>query len=236
MKKQFLLGIIISASAAGLWVLTTGRDAIKPVETEQSTFVVVGEAASKTAVPDVLNEKTPDAPAVAAPTRVSQAVLPVPYETELKEYANIKNKVFLTEEEKATRRAMLNNDGMLRSLGDYLKNPTSVDQESDQARNLATDLLLEALRTEDSPAAQAALQELIQDTAVEDSKIEQNTRQVLAGTKAEVLYHWSALDPQKSTQMARWLPGPVSQKIWQNVINAQNQNRAESALEKPPSL
>ena len=171
----------------------------------------------------------------AAPTETAVAApalaLEIPYADDLKEYLVIRNKVFMSETEKILRKSFLNNARMLIALGEFLRTPSSSDSESDDARDVATDLLLEAVQKEKSEVAEKALREVIEDAGVEDEKINQDARTTLAGTKAEILYHWSAMDPAKSEQMHSWLPGPVSEKIWQNVRQAQNQNVLESQAE-----
>ena len=95
-------------------------------------------------------------------------------------------------------------------------------------QDVAVDILLDALKDGDSRAAEEALREVVKDEQVEDGTLSGGVREQLAGVKAEVLYQWSAMVPSGASELARLLPGPVSQKIWQNVLNMQSQNLAES--------
>lgn len=95
----------------------------------------------------------------------------------------------------------------------------------------AIDLLLEAAKSpEGREAAEAALQGIIADNQIEGEALPMDARKNLAGVKAEVLFQWSAQDPTKTKSMQAWLPGPVSQKIWENVTDAQTRNLRESAM------
>jgi hypothetical protein len=90
---------------------------------------------------------------------------------------------------------------------------------------------LAALKEGDKTAASAALQAVVQDKQIEDTGLERSAREQLAGLKAEILYQWSATQPDMTASIVAWLPGPVSQKIWQNVLRMQQSNQAESQTE-----
>jgi hypothetical protein len=239
MRNRILIGTIFSLSAAGLlWALRgshqRGTTALSSSEKPAVTSLgIVKDANNGTAAKETL-AVTGTAPPAAPATTVAEkpqplAEVPVPFASELKEYEIIKEKVFLSEEEKSLRKSLWANENMLRSLGDYLKSVGTQTETSEKSRNLATDLLLEALHDGKSPVAEKALQDVITDTGIENDKLDPSARQSLAGTKAEVLYNWSAMDPGKAAEMKTWLPGPVSKKIWNNVQQAQSQNLAESA-------
>jgi hypothetical protein len=97
-------------------------------------------------------------------------------------------------------------------------------------QNQAVDLLLEA-RLGGSQIAGQVLRSVVTDGQVEKESLSRSDRQAFAELKADVLYRWSAREPAITAELPGWLPGPVSQKIWRNVVNAQEQNQLESAEE-----
>ena len=154
--------------------------------------------------------------------------LPFPFEAELSTYTGLKRKVFLNPIEQRQKEEILRNRDVLRGMQSRLVH-SPVDGQQALAQNAAIDLLLEALKSGDSEVATEVLRSVVTDGQVEDAKVDASTRENLAGIKGEVLFQWSALKPTQSDEMASLLPGPVSQKIWQNVISAQKSNLAESA-------
>lgn len=156
---------------------------------------------------------------------------PFENKTELSEFKILKQKVFLTEEEKQLRQNFLKNRALLENLKGLFKYPTAF-QDLESQQNVAVDLLLEAIKSGDAETARSVLRELIADPTIEDKQLSPVQRQNLAGVKAEVLYQWSSLEPDRAGEMQKVLPGPVSQKIWKNVLTQQDLNRAESAITK----
>ncbi|MBC7370129.1 MAG: hypothetical protein H7326_01100 [Bdellovibrionaceae bacterium] len=225
MRNKIAAATIAIVFIAGSAYWTSRPDSVEQVKTPDlfSKVPVVPQmkaadqvrARPRVLPPQVIDQKKP-------------ADIPVPFASELAEYRAIRNKVFMSETEKILRKSFLNNTQMLIALGGYLNTPSATTGESEDARNVATDLLLEAVQKENSEVAAKALQEVISDQTIENDEMDADVRKSLAGTKAEVLYYWSAMDAAKSEQMHSWLPGPVSEKIWQNVRQAQNQNLAES--------
>ncbi len=53
-------------------------------------------------------------------------------------------------------------------------------------------------------------------------------RRALAGIKAEIMYQLSSERPGEAAQLQASLPGPVSERIWNNVQYQQENNLAES--------
>jgi hypothetical protein len=154
--------------------------------------------------------------------------VPNPFSHELQVYAILHSKVFLSPSEQADKADLLRDRRVLRGLGTVLNRPPT-DLKASIDQNLALDLLLEALRTGDSDVAAEVLRDIVSDSQVENPKLEPTVRENLAGIKAEVLFKWSAFRPAQAGDLASWLPGPVSQRIWQNVLEAQSSNLAESA-------
>ena len=154
------------------------------------------------------------------------------YQKELDDFAFLKKKALLTEEEKSEKKSLLQNENFLRGLAPLLTRIAGApDLDFELHQNMAVDLLFEALQSEKSEVAAQVLQSVIQDASIENAKGDLATRQVLAGIKGEILYHWSALEPTRAGEMQGWLPGPVSQKIWKNVVAAQQSNLGESNRE-----
>lgn len=156
---------------------------------------------------------------------------PFPFQKELSSYLDLQTKVFLNDSEKKERSDLLRHAGLLKALGTRLIEATR-NPEVMREQDAAIDLLLEALKEGDSTVAAQVLQAVVSDRQVEDTKLEKSAREQLAGLKAEVLYQWSSTNPGIVANLQAWLPGPVSKKIWDNVIRMQESNDAESALER----
>ncbi len=152
----------------------------------------------------------------------------LPHTQELERYATLRSKVFLDETEESQKEQLLRNPAVLRSLGQRLLRSASDDAAALEQNN-AIEMLLDALRSGDGPVATEVLKAVVEDGQVENADLDLASRENLAGIKAEVLYQWSAIRPVQSAQLVTWLPGPVSQRIWTNVVNLQASNLAESA-------
>lgn len=151
--------------------------------------------------------------------------------SELSEFKILKLKVLLTEEEQAQRKNFLQDRTLLENLKVLFKYPAPY-QDLENQQNVAVDLLLEAIKSGDAETARAVFKELIADPTIENTQLTPAQRQNLAGVKAEVLYQWSSLEPDRASEMQSALPGPVSKKIWKNVMSQQQNNEAESAITK----
>lgn len=169
----------------------------------------------------------PQQSGASAPSAVSE----FRFSTELTQFAKLKDKVFLSEQDKAERAKLLGDKELLRALEEVLKKPTALNSREQDLQNDAIDLLLEALATPSSAIASEVLKAVVTDRQLENEQLDMASREALAGVKAEVMYQWSAIDPERANQIPTWLPGPVSERIWKNVLNAQEQNLRESAQE-----
>lgn len=150
---------------------------------------------------------------------------------DIENFRSLNKKVFLTDDEKRAKRALLENGEFLKSLTHLLTVGAGESTEMKQAQDVALDVLFESLRTDaGSPVAEVLL-EIVGDTQIESETIDMVTKRDLAGVKAEVLYYWSSLDPASSGRIEQSLPGPVSRRIWENVVSAQKNNLEESSLE-----
>ncbi|HEY8269525.1 MAG TPA: hypothetical protein VIG33_01445 [Pseudobdellovibrionaceae bacterium] len=150
---------------------------------------------------------------------------------DLEGYRLLSKKIFLTNQEKIQMQDLLKNDEFTRQLKKLFTVSSEYDNLENQ-QNIAVDFLLAAATGENGALASEILKSIIQDPATENESLSRTTRENLAGVKAEVLYRWSAQEPLKAAEMRQWLPGPVSEKIWKNVLAQQEMNRAESAMVK----
>ncbi len=162
---------------------------------------------------------------------VPSAERPFPYERELTDYIELKAKVLMSDAEKKRRAELLANADFLRGAGELLRRPAALETDEFDRQARAMDLLLEALSSPSKEVAASVLRSVVEDAQIENERLDMATRQALAGVKAEVMYHWSAIDPEGTRDLPAWLPGPVSRRIWQNVIEMQEENLRQSAEE-----
>ncbi|MBS1971811.1 MAG: hypothetical protein JSU04_15975 [Bdellovibrionales bacterium] len=201
-------------------VPTENRGTIKTVES--SIGVKTGESATLDAA---------TAPTANPPEGTQKPSKPFENKTELASFKILKQKVFLTEQEKEQRKHFIQDRALLENLKNLFKYPAPY-QDLEAQQNVAVDLLLEAIKSGDAETARGVFKEVIADATIENNQLSPDQRQNLAGVKAEVLYQWSSLEPDRASEMQQSLPGPVSQKIWKNVVTQQDLNRAESAIAK----
>lgn len=193
----------------------------------------VSELAIKAEPPaNEIKGRSPDTPSGPAPTNSvksrNRRLVQHPAEKKLSEYAELKSKVFLTEEEKKAHAQLLSDHAFVASLKDIVLTPADIYTDDGTMQNNAIDLLLEA-RQSGSEAASAVLRDVISDRQIEDDSLALEDRKSLAGIKGEILFEWSAREPKLRNQISSWLPGPVSRKIWENITILQEQNLELSA-------
>lgn len=143
----------------------------------------------------------------------------------LKEFQKLKKKVFLDNDEKRRLSELTRDPEFLSSLAPLFD--ISAERNEDEV-NAAIDLLLDAATKEKSETAASVLMGVISDPSIENLDIPEKPREQLAGIKAEILFLWTAASPDRAQHMASMLPGPVSQRLWENVLTAQERNRNES--------
>lgn len=221
--------VIATAVIVGWWAFSVTRPSseTRAVARNPQNIQNAGRETSTPAIQAKVKESKALASVI---TKVEQKKTLVPFEfqKELDEYAALKTKVLPSGDEQRSRDRLLKDARFLRSLGARLsKIPMLPLGEQDAA----LDVLVDALKNGDKAAAEQAISEIVEDRQVEDVKIPGEQREQLAGVKAEVLYHWTAIDSGQAAQVAKLLPGPVSRKIWSNVQEAQQNNLAESTLE-----
>lgn len=227
MNRGLVLGLTILLCYWGLSLLrTAGPDQARNEDERPMPPVrsISSEAQSQAPIEASRPTVDPVTNSVTVPSKT--AAKPFAFQRQLDTFSKLNQKVFLTDEEKAQKAELLRDPNFLRALADRLVEP-SIDPSVTAGQDAAVDLLLEAVKGGDKQAAAEALTEVVEDAQVESSALAQPIREQLAGIKGEVLYHWSALDPSQSAHIASRLPGPVSQRIWQNVRNKQASNQNE---------
>lgn len=135
------------------------------------------------------------------------------------------------EKQRQLKERMFQDASLMRELELLLKAPALGDHELASQQMTALDILFDAMSSKSADLAEKVLASVVEDRTIEDESLDSSSRQALAEVKAEVLYRWSSAEPEQADQIVSLLPGPVSQKIWGNVIEAQAQNAAESRLE-----
>jgi hypothetical protein len=149
--------------------------------------------------------------------------------TKLTAYAILNKKALLTDKESEEKVRMLADPELIRGLEEVLLQASLSDPQLEFMQDNAIDLLFEARGTVNGQIAEKVLRTIVEDARTEDAKLDMETRRSLAGIKAEIVYQWSAREPDSAPEIASWLPGPVSRKIWNNVIRAQATNEFDSS-------
>lgn len=168
---------------------------------------------------------------VVSTTEEARAIT-VPSPEILKSFKDLQVKIFRNQEDEKKWKKLISDSKYILELSVYLKNLPKLDpKEFKDNQNAVLDLLVEALRGGDTVAAEQAILDVIKDAQIEDANVAQNSREFLAGVKAELLYQSSSVKPQLAGQFESLLPGPVSQKIWKNVQQQQADNLAISEAE-----
>ena len=198
------------------------------------------ETSTKTRAPASLGASNESGPKLGANTLQAKAALPSPAKVSntpslsvldsaekarLAEYAQIKAKVFTTELEKTRRQTLYGDTVFLKKLGQVVSTPTSATNDE---KNAAVDLLIEAASQGHSDLANALIKDVVADKTIEDSSMAMDVREDLAGLKAELIYRWVADQPARASDVASAIPGPVTSQIWKNVQAQHEQNRLES--------
>lgn len=159
----------------------------------------------------------------------SAAPAPQALQDGLDQFSSIREIIFPSSDQKRTHQELLQNQALVLSASHYLHENAAFEPNG-VLRNEAIDFLLQAARDGNSTAT-AEIKDLILNPAVENANLPQTQRTLIAGIQGELLYAWTAEAPELLTEIASQLPGPVSQKIWQNVKNIQDNNHLESLAE-----
>ena len=204
--------------------------AVRETATEETSELAVRPIESSEAVPANSGRE----PASTAPGL--EVSLSAKTKDSLLEFEKTKKIVLATstddeEKQRQLKERIFQDASLMRELERLLKAPALGDHELASQQMTALDVLFDAMNSKSADLAEKVLASVVEDRAIEDESLDTKRRQALAEVKAEVLYRWSAAEPEQVDQIVGLLPGPVSQKIWGNVIETQAQNAAESLLE-----
>ena len=230
------------------------RTAILLIVFTVGAWVISGKKRSPAAIPSLSSHGRGEAaqnpvPAASSPAPLLKPVTPsapvaenVPmkgttsmsrsyeYTEEVEMYARLTAKAFLTPAEEQTLHGLVRDENLLKSLTKVLLEPAWTHERIRQ-QDAAIEILIAGLRGSSSAAAASALRSVVEDRQIENPYLAAKDREQLAGLKAEVLFLWSSSSPEMASNIRSWLPGPVSIKIWSNVIRMQKANVTESQEE-----
>lgn len=150
----------------------------------------------------------------------------------LRQFKITHSKVFKTSAEEQELKSFIKNTKNLEDIANLLKSKLALEKMTTGEQNTAVDILLDALKAEtasgNSNAAEEIVLSIIRDEQIENTNLELKSRLIMAGVKAELMFHAANIDVQT---MQNALPGPVSQNIWVNVQEVQAQNISASTKE-----
>lgn len=233
--KQRIITVAAGAAVIALAVTMWPSSDREPVVTnaEAASPLVESGAPEAKPTPIATAPLTPMKPTGSAPavsgTQTSRAPV-YSHHTQLATFHELSRKVFPSDDDRSQTERFLHDQELLRSAGRLLLQPAA-DRQAEADQNDAIDLLIKALAAGDSEVARTALTDVVKDGQIENTNIALSARRQLAGLKGEVLYKWTALEPDMADQVAQWLPGPKSRQVWANVVQLQKSNLAESQEE-----
>lgn len=248
-KSRLSLGAIFLLGGAGvLWLFLSkqniGSTTNLPQETESSQFTSTEDSqTSKT--PEQYQESVAVNPGAnkesvagsgKAMKHSAPAISVAPFSEQLKRqiirFKNLQMKSVMTEAEQNEYSDMLQNADVLHQIGEVLRSRKAFeDPQFAKLENVAVDYVIEALKKGNEDAASDAAWDQIRDAQVEDPSIPLGERKILAGIKGEILYHATAIRPDIFQEVEMDLPGPASEKIWQNVQAQHQDNLKDSQSE-----
>ncbi len=141
----------------------------------------------------------------------------------------IQKKVFKNDAELTVVKSFINSRQRLQSLAALLTRREALIEANSADHSNAVDVLIAASQSGDSQYAEELILEIIRDGKIENENEHPTVRQNLAGIKAELMYHAVRID-NRTVQNS--ISGPATQKIWDNVQQAQADNVTESQLER----
>ena len=141
----------------------------------------------------------------------------------------IQKKVFKNDAELNLVESFINSRPRLQSLAALLTRREELIETNSADHSNAVDVLIAASQSGDSQYAEELILEIIRDGKIENENEHPTVRQSLAGIKAELMYHAVRID-NRTVQNS--ISGPVTQKIWDNVQQAQADNVTASQLER----
>lgn len=229
-KRVVITSLVSVIALAGWYAKHSGVTKVKQLEPAvsmiNSNSLNVNQALSKTSGASV---------AVTAFTNVKPQPdqLKLLETTELLKQLNqihvIQKKVFKSEAELEIIKSFISSRSRLQSLVTLFTNRQLLIETSSADQSAAVDVLIEASKSESAQYAEELILEIIRDSRIENENEIPAVRESLAGIKAELMYHAVRID-NRTVQNS--ISGPVTQKIWNNVQQAQADNVSESQLER----
>lgn len=233
MRSKIRTAVIVVGGASVIgWSLLRNKSEIHSVQTNVNESQRTPAAVQFKNPVEVTAQKAQEtqAAAKAEVKPIEKGQLPQPEVME--KFKVIHAKVFKNDEDQKNLKIMLMDSKYILQLGEYLRDLQSVGKDEFKSnQNAVVDLLIEALKSGDSRSAEQAILDVVKDAQVEDTKLALNTRELLGGVKAELLYQSTSIKPELAEQFSRVLPGPASEKIWLNVQQQQADNLAVSESE-----
>lgn len=227
-KYVFLSGAVVGAIILGFGIK---RKVTLPLPTYSVSEENVAKQSIKKPDPAKSEIKAASEPAAIVSVEVSPETFP--QIEKANDFRSIQAKVFKSPEELHKIKLISTDATYLDALRKYLTNANAaIKAEFREQQNLAIDILLEGLKYAESSAAESALRAIIKDATIENSELNFPARAALAAVKAEVLYQSSAMRADLFANVEDLLPGPVSKKIWDNVLLKQAENAKESEAER----
>jgi len=150
----------------------------------------------------------------------------------INEFKDLHSKVLLTKQEKENLKKLISDRQFIIELGDIYQQSIASDYFVQPHLHAAVnDYLLQALKNGDHETSLAVIKSIILDKQIEDKNRSISEKQVLAENKAELLFHATALYPEEFNFSSSDLPGPVTQKIYENVKLIHKENEELSRAE-----
>lgn len=146
-------------------------------------------------------------------------------------FSELKTHPLPTENEKAQIANLINRNS-IGDVKDFLLSPAgrSVTADIEQQHQRAVSFLLEAWKMEPE-LVRAVAREVILDGQLENVKIPMAQRELMAKDKAEIMYHFLAMDAQLANEITPAKLTPSAQAILSKVRHEHRLNLAQSGLE-----
>lgn len=147
----------------------------------------------------------------------------------LERLQTLRAKVFLTPEEKQLRTQLLTNTEFVQGLKMILLS-RDLSSETLERQSMALDTLFATNGLSSSGVSNQVLMDIVKDTQVEDKTLSLEVRKNLGGIKAEVLNYLAIENggQERRAELSALLPGPATRAIFENVLQFQSRNLAES--------
>lgn len=180
--------------------------------------------------PALVSEEVAKAPTVEAPVKTAVVEKSLTdsekkeLSAQLEDFDRLYNKLLKNEDERDSYQASLKNPNVFRLLKRAVLHPS---RENAKLQDLSVTYLMEALQAH-SEEASRVVNDIIADNTIENPTVDSQSRQLQAELKADILYQWTSMHPEQVQHVSSILPGRASQRIWQNVLDLQASNEAES--------